>query len=87
MLALFGRGVCEVTDRWCHTFVTPRPPVGQYTGSYQTAVLIFHIVYIFHHNTGASGQNGGEGCCGTVSEGTLFTAAPGKGMTEQNSQA
>lgn len=60
---------------------------GRYAGSYQTAVFISHMVYIFHHNTGASGQKGGEGCCATVSEGTLFTAAPGKGMTEQNSHA
>lgn len=65
--------------------MTP-PVVGQYTGSYQTAVFIFHMVYIFHHNI-AGGQNGGEGCCDTVSEGTLFTAAPGKGVTEQNSHA
>lgn len=49
--------------------------------------LFFHMVYVFHHNTGAGGQKAGEGCCATVSEGTLFTAAPGKGMTQQNSHA
>lgn len=76
-----------MTDRWCHTFGDAPDIAGQYTGSYQRAVFILNMVYIFHRNTGASGQKGGEGCCATVSEGTRFTAAPGKGMTEQNSHA